>query len=90
MFGANVFKNPARDIHKILIFSYLVFQLLKTEYKERMLMLSISKPFCTFSFPDVAVVLCFPGLQSVRELGESTLVVNHLKIPRKQKRDKGL
>ena len=39
---------------------------------------------------DVAVVLCFPGLQSVRELGESTLVVNHLKIPRKQQRDKGL
>ena len=28
LFGANVFKNPARDIHKKLIFGYLVFQLL--------------------------------------------------------------
>ena len=28
LFGANVLKNPVRDIHKKLIFGYLVFQLL--------------------------------------------------------------
>ena len=33
IFGANVFKNPARDIQKKLIFSYLVFQLLKSTKK---------------------------------------------------------
>ena len=46
------------------------------------------KAFLHVQFPGCRVVLCFPGLQSMRELGESTLVVNHLKIPRKQKRDK--
>ena len=53
-----------------------------------MLMLIDFKAFLHVQFPGCRVVLCFPGLQSMRELGESTLVVNHLKIPRKQKRDK--
>lgn len=48
-----------------------------------MLMSIDFKAFLHVQFPGCRVVLCFPGLQSMRELGESTLVVNHLKIPYK-------